>query len=702
MRPFRAIALGAVILAGLSVSAVAEDPAPPKDAILVLDASGSMWGQIDGVNKIVIAKDVVEGLVRGLDKDQRLGFVAYGHRKEGDCSDIETLADVGADRSKVIEALRGLTPRGKTPLSKSIEHAANALNYRKKAASVILVSDGLETCNADPCALARTLEENGLDFTIHVVGFDVTAEERAGLQCIAAETGGTFVAAANADELASALAVVTDGGGETEYADSTPVPTTLAMKATLLTGGPLIQSKLDWTVTPAAGGDPVFAVKNTGIAETELLPGDYVASASWHGWKDGSVPQTGTLSFSIAPQQPKAITIPIELGLSVSLDAPASTQEGVGFDVTWTGPDELGAYIQVASEEDGLRNPVYFLPAQKDRKAAGVSGTDQPVTATINAPSREGAYEVRYVLDNPRVVLARRPITVTDGAFSVSAPEQAAVSSVLTVQWTGKSTPGDFVTITEPGAAKAFANGFVGKLKSDGTASLTLPAEPGDYEIRYVLANAYTLYPDTQHAVQASTPIRLVPVSAGVSGPPEAVGGSLVSISVDLPADWEDDYVSIVEAGANKFNRNSWVTLGKAEAADGTIELQAPNVDGAYELVYFLSPGDKALARQPITIKRATAAVDAPATVRKGTDFQVKWSGPGYSGDRVIITPADVPDERMWGWTVRYGFAVPKGQTGGTGTVARYEFAEPGIYVARYVTGLEHQILARDTFTVTE
>lgn len=94
--------------------------------------------------------------------------------------------------------------------------------------------------------------------------------------------------------------------------------------------------------------------------------------------------------------------------------------------------------------------------------------------------------------------------------------------------------------------------------------------------------------------------------------------------------------------------------------------------------------------------------MDAPATVRKGTDFQVKWSGPGYSGDRIIITPADVPDERMWGWTVRYGFAVPKGQTEGAGTVARYGFAGPGTYVARYVTGLEHQVLGRDAVPVTE
>ncbi|MCA8900522.1 MAG: VWA domain-containing protein [Hyphomonas sp.] len=702
MKAFRTIALGAAILAGLSVSAVAEDPAPPEDAILVLDASGSMWGQIDGVNKIVIAKDVVEGLVRQLDDDQRLGFVAYGHRREGDCSDIETLADVGTDRAGVIESLRGLTPRGKTPLSKSIEHAANALNYRKKAASVILVSDGLETCNADPCALARTLEENGLDLTIHVVGFDVTAEERAGLQCIADETGGTFVAADNAEELAGALTQVTDAGGASEQTTSTPVPASLAMKATLLSGGPLIQSKLDWTITPAAGGDSVFTVSNTGVAETELLPGDYVADVSWHGWKDGSTPQTATLAFSIAPQQPKVITVPIDLGLAVSLDAPAATQEGVSFDVTWTGPDDLGAYIQVASEDDGLRNPIYFLGALKSRKAAGVTDTGQPVTATINAPSHDGAYEVRYVLDQPRVVLARRPLTVTDGGFSVSVAEEAPVSSVVTIQWSGKATPGDFVTITEAGAEKAFTNGYVGKLAADGTAQLTMPAEPGDYEIRYVLANGYTLYPGVQHAVQASAPIRLVPVSAGISGPSEAVGGSSVAISVDLPDSWEDDYVSIVEAGADKFNRDSWVRLDRANAGNGSLELQAPNVEGDYELVYFLAPGDSPLARQPITITRATASVDAPATVRKGTDFQVSWSGPGYRGDRIIVAPADITDDRMWGWGVRYGFAVPKGETGGTGTVRKYDFTEPGTYVVRYVTGLQHQVLARDTFTVTE
>ncbi len=673
-----------------------------KDIILILDASGSMWGQIDGVNKIVIAKDVVEGLVRGLEPAQRLGFVAYGHRREGDCNDIETLADVSKDRDGVIKSLRNLTARGKTPLSRSVEHAAKALNYTKNAASVILVSDGLETCDVDPCALARTLEEQGLDFTVHVVGFDVSEQERKGLACIASETGGTFVAADNAEELAGALTEVADTGGEPSEGGGTPIPSQLVLKATVLSGGPLIQSGLDWTVTSIDGEETVFSAANTGSAEAELLPGEYTATASWSGWKDASEVKHGQLTFEVKPQQHKVVTIPIDLGLDVTLSVPQQTQEGVAFDVTWTGPDDLGAYIHVASAEDGPRNAIYFLGASRARTKAGVEDQTKPATATLGAPSTEGQYEVRYVLDQPRIILARQPLQVTDGAFSIEAPAEAAVSSKVSVGWSGATTPGDFVTIIEAASNKAFENGHTGKLNEDGTAELTMPPDPGSYEIRYVLANGYTTYPNTQHAVQAVAPIKLIPVSAGISGPAEAVGGSLVEVSVDLPADWEDDYVSIATVGATKFNRDAWVALQRADAADGSLTLQAPNIEGDYELIYFLAPGKSPIARQPITITRASATVDAPATVRMGEDFDISYQGPAYRGDRIVIAPVDVPDSKMWGWGARYGFAVTQRSTDGSGTVRKYKFAEAGTYEARYVTGLQHQVLARDTFTVVE
>ena len=552
-----AVAAACLCAAGSTFAQEAE--AQPKDAILILDASGSMWGQIDGVNKIVIAKDVVEGLVRSLPDNQRLGFVAYGHRKKGDCTDIQTLADVGADRDKVITQLRGLTPTGKTPLTKSVEHAANELNYTRNAATVILVSDGLETCEADPCALAKTLEENGLDFTVHVVGFDVTVEERKGLQCIADETGGEFLAADNADELTDALTQVAVGEPQPETGESEVAPLPLVLKATILPGGPEIQSDLAWTVwkadeNGAQTGEPVFTAENTGYEETTVPTGDYIAEAVWTGWRkgqaDGGDPKTGRLAFSMGGNT-KVVTVPVDLGIPVTLEAPATTAEGVPFDVTWTGPDSLGGFVQINALDDGPRDTIYGSAAQKARdayKAAALKqgGTeaaldtdgdgdfdqDDKATVAVGGPSVAGDYEVRYVLSQPRLILARKPITVTDSEYTVSAPAEIPAASVFKVDWTGPLTPGDLVTIEKLGTKSAFTpKGGRSRLKQGEPAEITAPAEPGDYEVRYVLVNGYTLYPGMQRVVQASQPVKVVDVVAKIDAPDTAVGGSTIAVN---------------------------------------------------------------------------------------------------------------------------------------------------------------------------
>lgn len=184
------------------------DPAPPtgQDTMIVLDASGSMWGQIDGEAKISIAKTVVGDVLADWDRDTGLGLIAYGHRREGDCNDIETLVSVGKETAPTISTkVQSLNPKGKTPITDSMRQAATALNYTEKGATVILVSDGLETCNADPCALAKELEAEGVDFTAHIIGFGLKEEEFKALQCIATETGGQYFTANTADELAGAF-----------------------------------------------------------------------------------------------------------------------------------------------------------------------------------------------------------------------------------------------------------------------------------------------------------------------------------------------------------------------------------------------------------------------------------------------------------------------------------------------------------------
>ena len=103
--------------------------------------------------------------------------MAYGHREKGSCEDIELVVPPArASAGAITAAADGLKFLGKTPLSAAVRQAAESLKYTEDKATVILITDGVETCNADPCAVGTELEQAGIDFTAHVVGFGLTAE----------------------------------------------------------------------------------------------------------------------------------------------------------------------------------------------------------------------------------------------------------------------------------------------------------------------------------------------------------------------------------------------------------------------------------------------------------------------------------------------------------------------------------------------
>lgn len=181
-------------------------PARADKAVLVLDASGSMNAKIDGRPKIEIARNVIRDLMKDWPAKISLGLMAYGHREKDNCKDIQTLVQVGPVQPvAILAALDDVTPKGKTPLTDAVRLAANEMQSEEGKATVILVSDGLETCDADPCAAAAELKKADIDFTVHVVGFGTTEEENKKLKCIADNTGGQLLAANNLPELKTAM-----------------------------------------------------------------------------------------------------------------------------------------------------------------------------------------------------------------------------------------------------------------------------------------------------------------------------------------------------------------------------------------------------------------------------------------------------------------------------------------------------------------
>lgn len=249
-----------------------------EKVILVLDESGSMWGQIDGKAKITIAQEVIGGLLKDWKDGVELGVIAYGHRKKGDCQDIESIVPIGkVDAASINSKIKALQPKGKTPISASLQKAAEELKFTEEKATVILVSDGLETCNADPCAVAESLEKQGVDFKAHVVGFDLKEEEMMQLSCIADKTGGMLLSAKNAGELSDALGKVVEEVAEPEPKE--PAKPVLKVNLKLTEDSDVITSGYTiWNVYAAEAKDNSKSLafnNSTQAVFKDLKPGKY-------------------------------------------------------------------------------------------------------------------------------------------------------------------------------------------------------------------------------------------------------------------------------------------------------------------------------------------------------------------------------------------------------------------------------------------
>ena len=192
-----------------------------SNVLFILDASNSMWGRVDGIPKIETAKRVLVSLLRDLPTDTNIGIMAYGHRSEQDCRDVELLVPIGPNNPDLLaKRIQTIQPRGKTPLTYSLNQSLPLFaSLKGQNNNVILVSDGIETCGGDPCQAAKKLSTAGVGLKVHVVSFDVSDEERKQLECIAKEGKGRYFNAKNTEGFKIAFSQV-----KKEVSSSKPAP----------------------------------------------------------------------------------------------------------------------------------------------------------------------------------------------------------------------------------------------------------------------------------------------------------------------------------------------------------------------------------------------------------------------------------------------------------------------------------------------
>ncbi|MEM7278477.1 MAG: VWA domain-containing protein, partial [Pseudomonadota bacterium] len=198
------------------------------DAVeVILDASGSMYQKLDGQFRYEIAKDVLDDLIQNTLPDD-IGFAlrVFGNREANVCrTDLEVeLAPL--DRNAARGAVAAIKPQefAYTPIADSLAQVATDLQDASGRKTVVLVTDGEESCDGDVEATIEALIAKGIDVQLNVIGFDFDAVDkdvaREQFREWAALGGGEYFDATNAKELGESLKLAVQASSHYEILNS--------------------------------------------------------------------------------------------------------------------------------------------------------------------------------------------------------------------------------------------------------------------------------------------------------------------------------------------------------------------------------------------------------------------------------------------------------------------------------------------------
>ena len=724
-----ALATGLSMLAG---GVWASDTA----TVMVFDASGSMWNRMDGdITRIEVARDVMADFFASRDAEGPLAVIAYGHRERGNCADIEVVAELDRhDPAQLADRLRGLNPQGMTPLADSLALARAQIPPTAESADIILVTDGLENCDGDPCALAAEIADSGIDIRAHVVGFGMSGNEVESLACVPEQTGGMLFETNSGSELAQALTTVSE---------PEPQPADLTFRAVDARNGAALDTA-DWEIVETDSGESVASADGQGTIDAVLDAGSYQISATAPGFEgtldlDAEDGMTGTQDVpldkvlatltlqGVAAETGEALSdvtwtlIDLETESAIeeeaqgeqttlllpagdymvqgradelegqeqvfaTLDEDISLQVELAMDlpdVTISGPETATAGETVTLEWSDTIHPrdiISIVPMGADEGERGVwrrAGENSALELT--APAEPGLYEMRYTLDAGNRTLASAPIEIVEGSTSISGPETATAGETVTLEWSETIHPRDIISIVPMGADEG-ERGVWRRAGENSSLELTAPAEPGLYELRYTL--------DAGNRTLASAPIEIVEGSTSISGPETATAGETVTL------EWSEtihprDIIAIVPMGADEGERGVWRRAGENSALD----LTAPAEPGLYEMRYTLDAGNRTLASAPIEIVEASVSVSGPETLRQGETLRITWSETIHPRDIIAIVPMDADE----------GVRGNRRRVGNSGTEMTFDAPEEtGVYEARYILDAGDTLLDSHVFEVLD
>lgn len=172
--------------------------------LFILDASNSMNAQWDTQTRIQAAKEILAQCVDSLSGTPNLEIAlrVYGHQSPltatyQDCNDTKLEIPFGPDNfEKVKNKIKSIVAKGTTPIARSLEASAADFPDANSRNIIILITDGLEACDGDPCVIAKKLKDKAINVTPFVIGLGMDLSYLEKFNCIGsyseAETKDAF------------------------------------------------------------------------------------------------------------------------------------------------------------------------------------------------------------------------------------------------------------------------------------------------------------------------------------------------------------------------------------------------------------------------------------------------------------------------------------------------------------------------------
>ena len=368
--------------AGTTTTAGEDAPGADAKLLLLMDSSGSMAEEgTDGTPKIQAAKKALTAVIDDLDPAQQVGLRVFGgdvpkdQPQQAKCTDSRLAVPIGPGSAPdLTDAVEAYTPTGETPIAYALQEAAKDLGPEGNR-TVLLVSDGLATCDPDPCEVAEELSADGLDLVVHTVGLGVDDATRTQLQCIADTAGGSYYDAEDTDSLTTALTRISARAFRPFSVQGTPVEGTLAAQ-----DGPLLDVGGQFTDTFGVSEQPkYYAIRRsspgtgisvgasaqpedgrTGMVDLELQTVDgeeCVSSRFYAGEATASTVMSGEAHLPSAgpgTEELDACQSATELRLAVTPVDGYEATEGVPFEMRITEtPSMVGSTVPEVAELPG-------------------------------------------------------------------------------------------------------------------------------------------------------------------------------------------------------------------------------------------------------------------------------------------------------------------------------------------------------------